>query len=55
MNVPFRDLKLQQVDKMLNLWHSAALPARPRSGWIKTIREALGISTGIMALKFVRS
>jgi predicted DNA-binding mobile mystery protein A len=51
MNEIFRDLKLRQVDKLLTSWRSAALPARPPAGWIKTIREALGMSSAYLAKK----
>lgn len=43
MKPNFSDLKLQQLDAALARWRSADLPARPPSGWIKAIREALGM------------
>ena len=51
MNIRFRNLKLEQVDKSLTLWRAADLPMRPSSGWIKTIREALGMSSVYLARK----
>lgn len=44
MNQPFRDLQLQQMDESLAPWRSAPLSARPRAGWARAIREALGMS-----------
>lgn len=43
MKPNFSDLKLQQLDAALARWRSADLPSRPPSGWLKAIREALGI------------
>jgi predicted DNA-binding mobile mystery protein A len=37
-----RILKLRQLDKALA---TAVVPLKPRSGWIKAIREALGMTT----------
>ena len=41
----FKKLKLQQTDKALDSWRSTTLPVRPPDGWIRTIREALGMTT----------
>ena len=35
----------RQLDKRLSLLHNAELFARPPRGWLKAIREALGITT----------
>ena len=43
MKLNFSDLKLQQLDAALARWRSADLPTRPPSGWLKAIREALGM------------
>jgi predicted DNA-binding mobile mystery protein A len=43
MKPDFSDLKLQQIDTALARWRSADLPSRPPSGWLKAIREALGM------------
>jgi predicted DNA-binding mobile mystery protein A len=43
MKPNFSDLKLQQLDATLARWRSADLPSRPPSGWLKAIREALGM------------
>ena len=43
MKPNFSDLKLQQLDAALARWRSADLPTRPPSGWLKAIREALGM------------
>ena len=43
MKTNFPELKLRQLDAALNRWRSAGLPPRPPSGWVKAIREALGM------------
>ncbi len=40
----FSELKLHQIDNTLNRWRNADLPPRPSSGWIKAIREGLGMT-----------
>jgi predicted DNA-binding mobile mystery protein A len=43
-----RTLALQQIDKTLGSWR--ALPrARPRSGWLRAVRQALGMTTRQLA------
>ena len=49
MKTRFKDLKQRQLDAGLAHWRSAALPSRPPSGWIKAIREALGMSSAHLA------
>lgn len=49
MKTRFKDLKQRQLDAGLTRWRTAALPARPPSGWIKAIREALGMSAAYLA------
>lgn len=49
MNSRFKDLKQRQLDAGLARWRSAELPARPPSGWIKAIREALGMPAAQLA------
>ncbi len=44
MKTSFSDLKLRQLDTALTRWRSASLPQRPASGWIRAIREALGMT-----------
>ncbi|AGX87638.1 mobile mystery protein A [Candidatus Symbiobacter mobilis] len=44
MKCNFSELKLRQVDANLNRWCSADLPPRPPIGWIKAIREGLGMA-----------
>jgi predicted DNA-binding mobile mystery protein A len=49
MESRFKDLKQRQLDAGLTRWRSAELPARPPSGWIKAIREALGMPAAHLA------
>lgn len=49
MKNPFRDLKLRQTEDMLAAWQNAALPSRPGNGWIRAIREALGMPARVLA------
>jgi predicted DNA-binding mobile mystery protein A len=39
------DLKLSQLDDTLRTVAARPSPARPRGGWLKSVREALGITT----------
>lgn len=54
MKSRFKDLKQRQLDAGLARWRSAELPARPPSGWIKVIREALGMPAAYLANKVAR-
>lgn len=49
MNKQFRDLQTQQMDALLETWRTAQLSARPRSGWVRAIRESLGMSAAAFA------
>src|SRR5271169_1478480 len=49
MKSRFKDLKQRQLDAGLTCWRNAELPARPPSGWIKAIREALGMPAVYLA------
>ena len=49
MKTRFKNLKQRQLDSILAHWRSAELPARPPSGWIKAIREALGMPAAYLA------
>jgi len=44
MNNKFRQLRLSQLDR--NLLDMRTVPPRPASGWIASVREALGITLG---------
>lgn len=39
----FQQLQFQQMDAALAVWRGAQLPARPPTGWARTVRETLGI------------
>ena len=43
MKQDFNELQLRQLDATLARWRAAELPSRPPSGWLKAIREALGM------------
>ena len=49
MQNQFRDLQLQQMDALLASWKAAPLGARPGAGWVRAIREALGMSAAAFA------
>lgn len=49
MKTGFSELKLRQLDTTLACWRSADLPPRPPSGWIKAIREGLGMTAAELA------
>lgn len=44
MGSNFAELKLRQLDATLSRWRAADLPPRPAAGWLKVIREALGMT-----------
>lgn len=49
MTTNLRILRLRQLDATLARWREAALPARPSSGWVRAIRDALGMSSAALA------
>lgn len=49
MNNKFRQLRLSQLDR--NLQDMRTLPPRPTSGWIASVREALGLTLGQIGKK----
>lgn len=49
MKNSFRDLQLQQMEGQLSVWKAAPLSARPRAGWVRAIRESLGMSAAALA------
>lgn len=49
MKANFSELKRSQVDAALARWRGADLPRRPSSGWIKAIREGLGMTASYLA------
>ena len=51
MGSNFTELKLRQLDATLSRWRAADLPSRPPSGWLKVIREALGMTATYQAKK----
>ena len=48
MKENFRQLRAQQIDRMVQPFRSIKLP-RPPKGWIRALREAMGISSGELA------
>ena len=49
MKSTFSDLKLRQLDANLARWRRADLPPRPPAGWIKAVREGLGMAATHLA------
>jgi predicted DNA-binding mobile mystery protein A len=49
MREEFRNLRLKQLDRSLESYKAAAKIPRPLKGWIRTIRQALGVSSGELA------
>jgi predicted DNA-binding mobile mystery protein A len=46
MRNEFRSLRLKQLDRGLESFRAARTVARPQKGWIRAIREAIGVSAG---------
>jgi predicted DNA-binding mobile mystery protein A len=51
MSSSLRALQLHQVDQMLTRWRQADLPPAPRPGWVRTIRDALGMPGRALAAR----
>ena len=49
MRSEFRSLRLKQLDRALEPYRAARKELRPPKGWIRAIRQALGISAGELA------
>lgn len=49
MRSEFRNLRLKQLDRSLEPYRAARKIPRPSKGWIRTIRQALGLSSGELA------
>ncbi len=49
MRDEFRNLRLNQLERSLAPYRAVRLIPRPSKGWIRTIRQALGVSSGELA------
>jgi predicted DNA-binding mobile mystery protein A len=49
MKKQFRDLQLQQMDATLAAWKLVPLAPRPGSGWVRAIRDALGMTAAALS------
>ena len=49
MRTQFRNLLLNQLDRRLEPYRAARKVSRPAKGWIRAIRQALGVSSGELA------
>jgi predicted DNA-binding mobile mystery protein A len=49
MRRDFRNLRLRQLDRSLKPYRAARLSPLPRHGWIRALRQALGVSSGDLA------
>jgi predicted DNA-binding mobile mystery protein A len=49
MRDEFKNLRLKQLDRSLTPFQAAREVPRPSKGWIRTIRQALGVSSGELA------
>lgn len=49
MTTNFKQLRRRQLDVALTRWREAALPAKPATGWVRAIRDALGMSSVALA------
>jgi predicted DNA-binding mobile mystery protein A len=44
MTTSFKQLRVRQLDEILAAWRALAHERPPKAGWVRTIREALGMS-----------
>lgn len=49
MRSEFRNLRLKQLDRSLEQYQAARKVPRPSKGWIRAIRQVLGVSSGELA------
>ena len=49
MRGEFRNLRLKQLDRALEPYRAAREVPRPSKGWIRAVRQALGVSSGELA------
>src|SRR5580658_9125525 len=49
MRGEFKSLRLKQLDRALEPYRAARAVQRPAKGWIRTIRQVLGVSSGELA------
>src|ERR1700744_739364 len=49
MRSEFKSLRLKQLDRALEPYRKAQTVQRPAKGWIRSIRQALGFSSGELA------
>jgi predicted DNA-binding mobile mystery protein A len=49
MRDDFRNLRLKQLDRALTPFRPAAAVVRPVKGWVRAIREAIGVSSADLA------
>lgn len=49
MKTKFQPLRLRQLDDALGKWRAADLPLTPSTGWVRAIRDALGMSSAALA------
>ena len=49
MRSELRNLRLKQLDRSLEQYQAARKVPRPSKGWIRAIRQALGVSSGELA------
>ena len=49
MKTKFQQLRLRQLDAALAKWRNATLPLTPATGWVRAVRDALGMSSAALA------
>lgn len=45
----FRELHLEQMDAQLAVWQGVPVSHRPKVGWVRAIRESLGMTASALA------
>ncbi len=51
----YRELRIRQLDRALSAFDAARKEPRPQRGWLRSIREALGLNLSDVGRKLNRS
>jgi predicted DNA-binding mobile mystery protein A len=49
MKTAFKELRLKQLDRTVAQYPARSVASRPRGGWVRAVRQALGVSAAELA------